>query len=698
MAGRLQSALASLASHSQDPLFRQLFARSPAAMVITRASDGLILEANDAYCALLERPRDEVLGRTTIALELWEQPLDRETLVAAIARDGRVDEVEVRFRVRSGEHRVLLASMVPIDVAGCPCLLLVAWDVTERRRAEAARAEADRRHTAILRSALDGFAVIDSEGRFREVNDAMCRMLGYGADELLAMGIADVEACATASDTAIDVGRIADRGADRFESRQRRRDGRLIDVEVSAAYVPFDGGQVVAFQHDITARKAVDEALRASEDRYRRLHESLTDAFVLVDMSGRLIDWNQAYQNMLGYTPDELRRLTYVDLTPAKWHAMEAHIVGTQVLPDGQSGVYEKEYVRKDGTVIPVELRTFLLRDRSGGPEAMWAIVRNIAERKDAERRVRHMAYHDWLTGLPNRGLFFDRLAQAISHAKRDGRRVGVLFIDLDGFKGVNERFGHDAGDIVLKEAARRFSTCVRAVDTVARMGGDEFVVIVGELGDRREAGPVAKKLLDAIAPAIALPGRRECFVGASIGISVYPDDGAGMDALLTAADTAMYHSKRAGGGRSSYWTGAAGAGQPEKVEWLDLDDAHSVGVAEIDGQHAEIAGLVNRIAKAVWEHTDPSRLGMMFSDLATKASLHFETEERLMERFGYPGRDAHAAAHRHLVADLVEFASRFEEGEALLMLEWLKEWLVVHIDAEDKALGAFLREQANRS
>jgi len=137
------------------------------------------------------------------------------------------------------------------------------------------------------------------------------------------------------------------------------------------------------------------EALRQSELKYRRLHESLRDAFVFVDMAGRIRESNEAYQRMLGYEPEELRELTYQQLTPARWHAVEADIIERQVMTRGHSDVYEKEYRRKDGHVLPIELRTVLMRDAAGAPSGMWAIVRDISERKRAEQALRESA--SWL-------------------------------------------------------------------------------------------------------------------------------------------------------------------------------------------------------------------------------------------------------------------------------------------------------------
>ena len=170
-----------------------------------------------------------------------------------------------------------------------------------------------------------------------------------------------------------------------------RADGSPMLIDLRTTLVRDESGKPVAMvgvSTDITEQQIADETLRASEERYRRLHESMLDAFVLVDMAGHLREFNQAFQDMLGYTADELRQMTFVDLTPAQWHEMEARIVAEQIIPDGHSAVYAKEYIRKDGTVFPVELRTFLMRDKNGQPEAMWAIVRDVTERKKTEERM----------------------------------------------------------------------------------------------------------------------------------------------------------------------------------------------------------------------------------------------------------------------------------------------------------------------
>lgn len=436
-----------------------------------------------------------------------------------------------------------------------------------------------------------------------------------------------------------------------------------------------------------------------TDSKYRRIHEGLADAFVLTDLEGRLREWNAAFAQMTGYTADDLRGATTASLTPEAWHDAERRIVDEQVLAHGHSQLYEKEILRKDGSVCPVELRTHLLRDDQGRPEALWSIIRDISERKrveaalreqedffrlvaensgdfiavldlngrrlysspsyrrffgdtrylagtdsfleihpdDKERvkrvfaetvrtgigqriefrfvlpdgAIRHMesrggvirdergrpsrvvvvsnditerklaeeqiyelAFYDALTHLPNRRMLGDRLQQAMAASKRSGRHGALCFIDLDDFKPINDEYGHGLGDQLLIQAAGRISGAVREVDTVARFGGDEFVVVINDLDvSRREsmakARMVAEKIRLRLAEPYALTLRHEdgseeiiertCT--GSIGVVLFRNHERSDEDLLRLADIAMYQAKEKGGNQCSLIDPAETAG-----------------------------------------------------------------------------------------------------------------------------------------
>ncbi|RTL54472.1 MAG: sensor domain-containing diguanylate cyclase [Rhodocyclaceae bacterium] len=421
--------------------------------------------------------------------------------------------------------------------------------------------------------------------------------------------------------------------------------------------------------------------------KYCRIYASMRDAFVLFDFQGKLLEWNVAFAEMVGYSADELIKLRHSDLTPSKWHGAEAQMIEQQIIPHGQSRLYEKEYVRKDGTVFPVELKAHLLRDGAGQPEAVWAIARDISERKrveellreqeeffrliaensgdfiavldlngrrlynspsykhffgdpaylrgtdsfneihpddqervkrafletvrtgvgqrlefrfvlpdgavrqmesrggvvkdaggkplrvvvvsnditerkKAEEQIYSLAFYDSLTGLPNRRMLSDRLRQAMATTKRSGRCGALMFLDLDNFKPINDAHGHSVGDLLLSEAARRIESCVREVDTVARFGGDEFVVLLSDLDvvkaeSAGQAWKVAEKIRLKLAEPYSLPVHREgkeIYVEhqctPSIGLVLFVNHEYSEEDLLRWADIAMYRAKDEGRNR----------------------------------------------------------------------------------------------------------------------------------------------------
>jgi PAS domain S-box-containing protein len=250
--------------------------------------------------------------------------------------------------------------------------------------------DALRRFELVVEQSRDAILFLRrDDGRLLYANPAAETAYGYSRDELLALTIFDLRAFDGRPAVEAQMQTASASGV-LFESWHRRKDGSRFPVEVSSRGVKVEGAELlVSVVRDITERKRAEEALRRSESRYRLLHESLRDGFVQVDMDGRILEFNEAYRELLGYPAEELRRATYAELTPERWHAMEERLVREQIVPRGYSDVYQKEYRRADGSIVPVELRTVLARDDAGQPIAMWAIVRDVTERKRAEEAVR---------------------------------------------------------------------------------------------------------------------------------------------------------------------------------------------------------------------------------------------------------------------------------------------------------------------
>ncbi|GAB6112789.1 bacteriohemerythrin [Desulfomicrobium salsuginis] len=400
---------------------------------------------------------------------------------------------------------------------------------------------------------------------------------------------------------------------------------------------------------------------------------------VIADLQGVCQKLNPAWEKGMGYAAGELEGQHCVDLfhpddTQAVFDAL-ADIAAGKTISD-----FVARFRHRDGSYRCLEWSA------AGRDGLVYAAAHDITERKETERHLHELAYHDRLTGLPNRSLFFDRLSHALSVAKRNQKRLGILFLDLDGFKKVNDEHGHDAGDTVLKTIAGKLVETVRATDTVARMGGDEFVVILSEIEGQDGAELVTRKILSAVTPEIPLSDTLTCSVGASVGISLYPEHGADMDSLLMAADMAMYLSKKKGR------NGFAFAGEAEQPETgVRLSENHVVGVGEIDEQHAELVSLVNRLCSTL-QVGDGLVVESLFKVLLAYTEYHFATELRLMLQHDYPNRREHDAEHERLVRELRRFGLEMGGRDAAFLSDFFTTWLLEHILKQDKALGAFLR------
>jgi diguanylate cyclase (GGDEF)-like protein/PAS domain S-box-containing protein len=302
-------------------------------------------------------------------------------------------------------------------------------------------------------------------------------------------------------------------------------------------------------------RKLVDSErttrqLHTELNRFKNtLDQTLECIFMFDPESLRFTYVNKGAMKQIGYSETELMQMTPPDLAPE--FTLEQFRQAVQPLIDGvlPSLTFQTLQRHKDGHDVPVEVFLQLVRLEGQDPRFVQ-MVSDISERKQTEQRMAHIANHDALTDLPNRHLLQDRIRQALIHARRNGSQGAVLFIDLDKFKIINDSMGHDIGDLLLKEVAQRLVSSLRSQDTVARQGGDEFVVVLHSVANARDAGTTTQKLLAALLLPYQLKGK-ELNISASIGIAVFPDDGEDADTLLKHSDTAMYQAKEAG--RNSY-------------------------------------------------------------------------------------------------------------------------------------------------
>ncbi len=319
-------------------------------------------------------------------------------------------------------------------------------------------------------------------------------------------------------------------------------------VEVSSSPIRDAEGrkiQIIHVTRDISERRTAEEALRESEERYRRLIELLPDG-ISIHVDGKFVFVNPAGMRLLGAThADQLIGMSVSDVVHPDYGDIEK--TRMQQLENRTDVAWtEEKYVRLDGGVIDVEVAG--VRFSYQGKPAVQAIFRDITDRKHAAQRIEHLALHDPLTGLPNRILFFDLIHQVLAEAKRDRNIFALLYIDMDDFKPINDTYGHEAGDRLLQEVSKRLVSSMRASDPIARIGGDEFIGICRTITTPEEAELVARKIIAILSEPFDLKGHC-CSLGVSIGIGIYPADGEDAGTLLNRADEAMYRVKKSGKG-----------------------------------------------------------------------------------------------------------------------------------------------------
>ena len=291
--------------------------------------------------------------------------------------------------------------------------------------------------------------------------------------------------------------------------------------------------------HPATAKGNSDEEI------FRIIAENVDDLIAVLDTDGRRIYNSPSYRKI--FTKDELGvgSCSFDEIHPEDRERIKALFRRTVETGIGERA--EFRFLLKDGSIHHIESQGNVVHDASGKVSKVVVVSRDVTERMKIEEKLRHLSYHDMLTGLPNRLLFSDRLKQAIATAKRDKIHiVSLMFMDLDNFKEINDSFGHAAGDLVIKEVASRIQDCLRESDTAARMGGDEFVILLPAIEAPDDAMIVAKKIRHALCQPIDL-GNHGLTVSTSIGIAVYPEHGSEEETLLKHADAAMYHAKESG-------------------------------------------------------------------------------------------------------------------------------------------------------
>jgi diguanylate cyclase (GGDEF)-like protein/PAS domain S-box-containing protein len=372
---------------------------------------------------------------------------------------------------------------------------------------------------------------------------------------------------------------------------------------------------------DISERRRRERTLQ----RMAAIMESSHDAVISTTAEGIVTSWNNGATEIYGYTAEEMEGHPISVLEPRERHGEIDGILERIQMGEGVVR-YETVRLKKNGELLEVAVSASPIRDENGELTGVASITRDISDRRRAQELIVFQAFHDPLTGLPNRALLMERLNLCLAKARRSGKLLSLLFLDLDLFKAVNDGFGHHVGDSVFQEVARRLTLCIRDDDTVARVGGDEFIVLLPEIGRTEDAAAVARKLLDAIAQPFLAGGRR-IDLTTSIGVSVFPNDGQDPETLLRSADNAMARAKEKG--RNNYQLSipelteeavkrlTLQAGLRQAIERDELILHYQPVLSLTTGRIVELEALVR------WQHPDKGLIMPgAFIDVAEKAGM----------------------------------------------------------------------------
>jgi diguanylate cyclase (GGDEF)-like protein/PAS domain S-box-containing protein len=519
--------------------------------MLSSTPEGVVLSWNAAAERMLGFGAADIVGRSEDMLVPAElRSTELATTRARILAGESVAELRTHRLHRSGERVPVSLSAAPLSdgegrAIGASCVMRDLRPAN--RQAEAMRSLL----AAIVESSQDAIISYDFEGHILSWNRGAQEIFGYSPAEIIGCDCRVVmpEVPLDTAQRLREPGARAARVAP-FETPARHREGGELTVALSLAALRTDAGQLVgvtAVARDVTEQRHAERALRESERQLDSILNNAAEGMLVLSAEGAIERINLVAQRMFG-----------CDAAAAQGVSLRQIIV--ELAYDAPSAAADRpgERMRRllgarreltgrrlDGALFPLELALSEIA-LAPGPSKFTAVVRDITERKTWESRIYTLAYSDSLTGLPNRLLLRDRLEHAIAAAQRNRTQVGVLFIDLDHFKSINDSYGHHVGDQLLREIADRTKGCVREIDTVCRLGGDEFVLVLPDLHGAADAGAVARKLLGVLSHPYRIDGR-ELTITPTVGVSIYPDHGADADTLIRNADSAMYHAKESG-------------------------------------------------------------------------------------------------------------------------------------------------------
>jgi len=533
------------ALRASEERYRQLVELSPDA--ITICSDERLVYGNAAAIKLLGATQPEDIGSCPV----WKliDPLHhrrfRNLLRTAqeVQEPGEILELQLtRLDGRSIDVEVVAG---PTRYQDQPATQLILRDISERKRFLGALRESEQRFRSIMEAASDAIIVADQHGQIIFWNGGAERIFGYGTDEIIGKPLTLLMPSRYQQQHLAGMQRFISSGEARVIGRTvelegQHRNGTVFPIELSlTAWMSEHQSFFSGIIRDITERKRIEQELRQSEHDYRSLFEQAHDAILIFEPDNEIIlEANQRACETYGFQREELIGMSLQAISVDYQYGRN---LVRRTIQTGRPITFETVQHRKNGTKIFLEVRASMIEYR--GRPAILSINHDITDRIEAQATILRMSHYDALTDLPNRSLFYDRLLRELAQAQRNSAHVAVCCLDIDRFTIINDTLGHEVGDQLLQLIARRLTGCLRSTDTAARVGSDEFGIILPNLNGPLAAAEIVQRLITAISDPMLVQGH-ELLVHASVGISLYPSDGQTASTLIKQATTALSRAK----------------------------------------------------------------------------------------------------------------------------------------------------------
>ncbi|MBI2749522.1 MAG: EAL domain-containing protein [Burkholderiales bacterium] len=535
------------AVQASERRYRQFADDLPLGIVITQ--DGVIRYVNKASADLLGYAIDELLERPFLPL-ICEA--DRARVADIHQRRMRGEPVVPSYLLgmvhKSGALRQWSMHVNNIEWDGKQSALGSCMDVTDSQQAAIALRESEERYRTAFLTSPDAINITRmSDGCYIDVNEGFLRLTGWTRDEVIGKTALELGVWADAADRQHLVDALRRDGYyENLETQFRGKDGRIILGLMSAHIMPIKGVNcVLSVTRDIRERKAAEDKLKLAASVFSHARKGI----MITNAEGAILDVNDTFTAITGYQRQEVIGQNPSILSSGRQGSDFYRALWQELDAKGRwfGEIWDR---RKNGEVYPAMLTISAVRDKNGATQNYVALFSDITTQKAHQSQLEHNAHYDALTSLPNRVLLADRLQQAMRQSQRRTQRLAVAYLDLDGFKLINDRHGHQVGDQLLIELAQSMKQCLREGDTLARLGGDEFVAVLVDLQDASQGASMLHRILDAAAQPVHV-GELVLNVSASLGVTFYPQaDPIDADQLLRQADQAMYQAKLAGKNR----------------------------------------------------------------------------------------------------------------------------------------------------